>query len=195
MDTREASRRPDPAKDEFLKLFLAHQRPLYALILAMVPHFADADDILQEVSTVLWQKFDAFVPGPDSSFMAWASTIARYEVLRLRRDRATGPAFSDDLAGLIADRAIDVNRDDDRRVVVLQACMGELDDRQRTLMSMRYVDDLRPKQIAARRSESVDAVYKILARTHTTLLHCIRRKLALASSGESAPSAVEGDAR
>ena len=45
---------------EFLRLFLQHQRRVYALILALLPNGPDADDILQETSAVLWQKFGEF---------------------------------------------------------------------------------------------------------------------------------------
>ena len=47
----------------FLQLFLAHERRIYSYILALVPVWADADDLLQQTSVVLWQKLDQFEPG------------------------------------------------------------------------------------------------------------------------------------
>ena len=48
----------------FLRLFLQNQRRLYAYILTLLPNRADADDVLQETSLVMWDKFDADGP-PD----------------------------------------------------------------------------------------------------------------------------------
>jgi len=183
MNTTQTSRPPDPDRDTFLKLFLAHQRSLYAVILAMVPNFTDADDIVQEVSLVLWRKFDTFEPG--TSFMAWAAKIARFEVLRLRRQRATGHQFNDALVNLIADRAERLTQHEDRRLTLLRSCLDELSERERQLLSLRYGEDLRPRQIAEHRKESLAAIYKILARTHRALLQCIRRKTALAAEEAS----------
>src|SRR5262249_38382853 len=49
----------------FLRLFLQHERRLYAYILTLLPNRADADDVLQEVSLVMWEEFQA-KPPPDS---------------------------------------------------------------------------------------------------------------------------------
>jgi RNA polymerase sigma-70 factor (ECF subfamily) len=46
---------------------------------------ADADDVMQEISVVLWEKFDSFRDGAD--FKAWAFGVARFEVLAWLRDR------------------------------------------------------------------------------------------------------------
>src|SRR5262249_54956902 len=48
----------------FLPLFLQNQRRLYAYILTLLPNRADADDVLQEASLVMWDKFDERAP-PD----------------------------------------------------------------------------------------------------------------------------------
>lgn len=49
----------------------------------MDPHAAD--DALQEVAVVAWQKRDTFQPG--TNFTAWLCQIARHIGLRMRRDR------------------------------------------------------------------------------------------------------------
>ena len=52
-----------PAKGKvFLRLFLQNERRLYAYVLALLPNRADADDVLQEASLVMWDKFDAERP-------------------------------------------------------------------------------------------------------------------------------------
>src|SRR5207249_11545384 len=57
----------------FLPLFLQNQRRLYAYILTLLPNRADADDVLQEASLVMWDKFDE--RAPPSDFTAWGCRI------------------------------------------------------------------------------------------------------------------------
>src|SRR3954453_21349697 len=63
----------------FLRMFLQNERRLYAYILTLLPHRADADDALQETSLVMWDKFDEAAPPDD--FAAWGCRIAYFKVL------------------------------------------------------------------------------------------------------------------
>ena len=72
----------DPSRDtsagdnteQFMRLLAAHERQLTAFVLALIPHWADADEIVQETKIRLWQQFDQY--RPDESFGAWACAIA-----------------------------------------------------------------------------------------------------------------------
>src|SRR3954453_5533910 len=71
---------PGPAKSRlFLRLFLQNERRLYAYILTLLPRRADAEDVLQETSLVMWDKFDEQAPPTD--FAAWGCRIAYFKVL------------------------------------------------------------------------------------------------------------------
>ena len=52
---------------------------LYAYVLTLLPNRADADDVLQETSLVMWDKFDPADPPAD--FLAWARRVAYHKVL------------------------------------------------------------------------------------------------------------------
>src|SRR6187399_3394471 len=69
----------------FLRSFTAHEPAIRAHVRRLVPTRADADDVMQEISVVLWEKFDEFRNGAD--FKAWAFGVARFEVLAWLRDR------------------------------------------------------------------------------------------------------------
>src|SRR5262249_14655413 len=57
---------PSAAKGKlFLRLFLENERRLYAYILTLLANRADADDVLQEASLVMWDKFDERQPPAD----------------------------------------------------------------------------------------------------------------------------------
>ena len=59
---------PDRA-EEFVFLLARHERLLGAYVMTMVPHPADADDILQEAKVVMWRNFAKFERG--TNFIGW----------------------------------------------------------------------------------------------------------------------------
>ena len=79
-----------PSRSErFAELFHQHGRAIYSCVRALVPHAQDADDVFQETCTVLWEKFDQY--RPNINFLAWASRIAHYKILKLRERRYRSP--------------------------------------------------------------------------------------------------------
>ncbi|MBI9017508.1 MAG: RNA polymerase subunit sigma-70, partial [Phycisphaerae bacterium] len=57
-----------------MRLFLDHQKKIYSFILMMSPNWCDADELMQETSAVMWQRFDTFEVG--TNFVAWGIKIA-----------------------------------------------------------------------------------------------------------------------
>ena len=62
--------------DEFVRLFSLYAKSVYSYIHVLVPTHADAEDLFQETSRTMWQKFGQYGPGPDEGFRAWALRIA-----------------------------------------------------------------------------------------------------------------------
>ena len=79
MPDHSATADPTPRYEEFVRLFVAHEGRLRAFIRALLPTWADVDEVMQETSLVAWRKFARFERG--TNFMAWAATIARFEAL------------------------------------------------------------------------------------------------------------------
>jgi RNA polymerase sigma-70 factor (ECF subfamily) len=50
---------------EFVQLFAQSSRRIYAYIRTLVPNQADAEDVFQETSKVLWEKFADYEIGTD----------------------------------------------------------------------------------------------------------------------------------
>lgn len=90
--------------EQFMALLTNHQQRLTAFVRSLVPHLADADEVVQEVNLYLWRNAEEFVPGTD--FTAWTLRVAHFEVLtyrkRLARDRAR---LSDVVIGHLVDQA------------------------------------------------------------------------------------------
>ena len=87
--------------EQFLRLLIANQDKIYAFILTLVHNSTDAEDILQDATTVMWRKYDTFTPG--TSFIAWGITIARMHVLKFfEKNRNCRLSFSSDLEQQLA---------------------------------------------------------------------------------------------
>src|SRR5438552_748781 len=90
----------------FLRLFLQNERRLYAYILTLLPHRADADDVLQEASLVMWDKFDE--QHPPNDFTAWGCRIAYFKVLDFyKKSQRSRVRFSQTMLERIAETAVE----------------------------------------------------------------------------------------
>jgi RNA polymerase sigma-70 factor (ECF subfamily) len=168
-------------KDNFFKLYLQSQRRLYAYILMLVPNSSDADDILQQTSSIMWQKFDTY--DPDASFGAWAVSIAKYVIFdHHKKKRRSHVIFKGQMLEIIAEKAKASTVDTDERLTLLKACLEKLNSHDRKLMKIRYEQGLKIKDIAERMGRPVQGFYKTMNRIHNLLINCIRRKM-LAEEG------------
>jgi RNA polymerase sigma-70 factor, ECF subfamily len=167
----------EPSKtDEFLALYAAGQRRIYAYIRAQVLSSADADDVLQDATTVLWRKFEQYQPGSD--FVRWACRVARLEVLAYHRHRRRlRTIFSDEVVDAVAETVLELSETAAARAEALDDCVELLPPRDRTLLNMKYQSAQSVKQIASAIGRTESAVYKALQRIHEELFDCVEGKL------------------
>jgi RNA polymerase sigma-70 factor (ECF subfamily) len=175
-----AGQEQPPAKGRlFLRLFLQNQRRLYAFILTLLPHRADADDVLQDVSVVLWDKFDP--ANPPNDFAAWGCRIAYFKVLDFyKRSQRGRVQFSQAMVERVAETALEQagTLQLDERREALDQCIEKLDHRDRDLLTRRFAEGATIQGVAEQVGRSVDAVYKALAKIRQSLLDCVTRTLA-----------------
>jgi RNA polymerase sigma-70 factor, ECF subfamily len=169
---------PDKSK-LFLRLFLQNERRLYAYVLTLLPNRADADDVLQDASLVMWDKFN---PGqPPDDFTAWGCRIAYFKVLDFyKKGHRARVRFSQAMLDRVAETAVEqagVLQLDARREALVK-CIEKLADRDRDLLSRRLAPGATTRSTSEQLGRSVDAVYKALARVRQMLLECVQRTLA-----------------
>jgi RNA polymerase sigma-70 factor (ECF subfamily) len=171
---------PPPEKGKlFLRLFLQNERRLYAYILTLLPNRADADDVFQEASMVMWDKFnDAQPPG---DFAAWGCRIAYFKVLdfckkRQRSHLRFSQALMEQLAETAVEQAEALQLDERREA--LADCIAKLSPRDRDLLSRRFAEGATVQSVAGQVGRSADALYKALARIRLALFDCVTRTLA-----------------
>jgi len=166
---------PHFSEKEFMALWTANARSIFAYILTLEPQWTNAEDILQETSVTLWEKRNEFLP--NSNFRAWACKIAHFKVLEsVRHTRAVTLAdetILDTLAATIENRA-EIH---EARFEALSHCIDKLTQRDRKLLDMRYSKEGAVKSMAERMGLNVVALYRSLRRIHENLFDCIRRTL------------------
>lgn len=167
----------DDRHRRFLRAFTTNEPAVRAFVRRLVPTRADADDILQEVSIVLWEKFDEF--RPDADFRAWACGIARYKVLAWLRDKGRDRLVLDsDVVELIAKESLQAESELEQQRVALESCFEKIPPDQRELLAHAYRRDVKIQDVAASSGRSVGGFYQWLHRMRKLLLECIGRELA-----------------
>jgi RNA polymerase sigma-70 factor (ECF subfamily) len=160
----------------FMRHFLPSEGRIRALVFALVPRRADADDVFQESCAVLCQKFDEFQEG--TNFAAWSLRIARFQVLAYytarRRNRAR---LGDDVLESVADRMAARSSSPGDYEGALDGCLLKLPEPDRRLIDLRYRHELGVDELARNAGTTVFAVYKALDRVQSRLLDCVKRRL------------------
>ncbi len=170
--------KPDPKNnyEQFVALFTANEQALRSFVRSLVPSWHDADEIMQEVALVAWQKFDQFEVG--TSFLKWTCVIARFKVLGYRRKFARERlAFKETLIQVMADEA---TRDSERRKLeyeALEGCLRKLPEKQRRWVTLAYTPGMSSKELAAELGLKPEAFYMRLNRIRRMLLDCINKTL------------------
>lgn len=162
--------------EQFLQLFASHRDRLFAYIYSMLPHHADAEDVFQRCSVLLWRKFDQFEP--DGSFLAWGCGVAFYEVRNfLRSANRNRLQFDIDLVSQLAEQRLAKVRDTSPKMEALSGCMQSLKVSDRELIHHAYHDDTGLKEYANSSGRAIQTLYNRLSILRRQLLACVQQKL------------------
>src|SRR3954471_24711373 len=151
------------SRKRLMALITRHQRQIFAYIYTLVPDRHDAEDLLQEASLVIWEKFNEFTPGTD--FVAWACQIAWWRIRYSRQKFARSKVvFDDDILEAVAKTPASLQEELDERHEALGTCLQKLTPRDRELILTRYEAGNGVAEAARRTGRSMDAAYKALNR-------------------------------
>lgn len=163
--------------NEFLKEFVAARGELLAFSLALVQSRADAENVFQEASLTLWEKFGEFESG--TNFRAWARRVIYNKVLnersRRRREISCEPEVFAALC-VAFDRRPPTEGEEQLRDA-LAACVERLPPGQRQLVSDHYYEGKTYVQIAAATGRNEQGLRVALHRVRRALADCVTRRL------------------
>ena len=167
---------PTGKNEQFVMNWTRCEPRVFAYIYTLVPNWANAQDILQETSIVLWQKLDEFIPGTD--FVRWACRVAYFEVQKHRhRQQAHTMLLSDSFVDLVATRMSDSSEELQSVMAALGPCVEKLKLSERQLIRNHYVLGASVKATAAKLGHSPETAYKSLQRVRRKLFDCVRRAI------------------
>lgn len=163
--------------EEFFKLLMKSQKVIYAYILSMVHHCADADDIMQETLALMWERYGEFTPG--TNFGAWGVKIARNKVLNFyqKKKSHSSEKFDEFLLNQIEDHYHRKAGEMNHRLVALQDCIRKLNVRDRKLISILYGEGMKITELALHLNRPLQGLYKVVARIHSTLRNCVNKTI------------------
>jgi RNA polymerase sigma-70 factor (ECF subfamily) len=165
------------SRKRLMALMTRHQRQIFAYIYALVPNRYDAEDLLQETSVVICEKFHEFEDGTD--FVAWACQIAYWRVRYSRQKYARSKVvFNQEIVDAVAQTASTMIEELDDRHIALATCLQKLPARDRDLLLVRYEPGSGVEEAARRSGRTLQTAYKALARLRKLLLDCVSTKLA-----------------
>src|SRR4029077_9388333 len=110
------------ARKRLMVLMTRHQRQIFSYIYVLVPNRSDAEDLLQETSLLICEKFHEFRAVTDC--VAWACQIAywriRYSRQRFARSKVV---FDQEIVDVVAQTAGNMTEELDERHEALGKCL------------------------------------------------------------------------
>ena len=155
--------------------FLANRDGIFAFILVMMRDRERAEEIFQEVSLVLWEKFETFQKG--TSFGAWARQIAVYKIQNERRRLARAPMlFEPETLQQVTEAFDEVEEmgTDEEWKKALHHCLDKLSPTARKLMDLRYFQKLRHDEMAKQLGRTLAGVNSALCKVRVSLEGCMK---------------------
>jgi RNA polymerase sigma-70 factor (ECF subfamily) len=167
---------PDLKQQQFLRLFMASEPAVRAFVRSLLPTLNDANDVMQEVAVVLWEKFVEYETSED--FKRWAFGVAKFKVLSWQRDRMRDRhVFGLDTTELLAAESERHATRLEAQRAALQECLHKLPTEQRELVHSAYAPGARIDSLARHLGSTAMALYKKLHRIRLLLTECTQRKL------------------
>lgn len=164
----------DDKHEDFLRLYTESLGSLRRFVLAYVPDYHAAQDILQEAALTLWDKFDMYER--ERPFLPWAFGVVRNEILRHRRAVAQNRVIlTGDLPEKFEEKLASISEELDERRAFLDRCVDRLPDRSRKALEMYYRSSMSTDVIATFIGSTANAVRILLTRARRAIAECLEK--------------------
>jgi RNA polymerase sigma-70 factor (ECF subfamily) len=163
-------------EEEFIRLLALSYRSIYAYAQTLVPNLADAEDCVQEVSLLMWRKFDEF--GREGSFSRWArGFVRRVAKNHNRKKRPHYLALDDDLIDQLGAMQGGIHEILELRRAQLAECLTKLPAADWRLINDYYQHGESAEELSRRTGRTPAAIYQALRRARLALFRCVSQNL------------------
>jgi len=164
------------SSEDFAARYSACHLNLLRYVLTLLPDRSQAEDVVQEVARLPWQKRHDYDPA--KPFWPWARAFARFEVLlAIRRQNVRGKYFSEQLIEQLAEERVANEEQLSAQREALAGCLQKLDEPSRELLMLRYGREISVQELAQQQGKSANALYLSLHRLRQMLSDCVNRTL------------------
>jgi RNA polymerase sigma-70 factor (ECF subfamily) len=162
---------------DFARLVVGVQRPLFAYVLSLFPEPLEAEEILQNTNLKLMAEHERLDDVRD--FDGWARRLAYFEYLAhcKRKSRGRLDLVHEDLLMKLADASFERASEMTDKLSALEQCERKLVRADRELLSARYREGRAVAEIAERTRRTPAAIRQVLCRIRRALLDCMRVRL------------------
>ena len=165
-------------REAFVRLYTKEYLKIHSFIFSLIPNHADAEDVLQASASYMWENFDDF--DINSNFLAWAITMAKFQVLAFRKKQARSRViFYDQALELIAEENQKQSDSIELKNDALRVCLSKLPSKERYLLNMRFRQGQKLGDIAETLNLSLTATYKRFSRIKGMLLKCVQSTISI----------------
>lgn len=166
-------------RDQFLAEYLKYQSSIFRFIMSLVPQADEADELLQQVSMTLWQRWDSFDP-ERGTFLQWAIGVTRNHVrnhIRRQMVRNKHVVFDDALVEELAETREAHSDRFDQRQDALANCLERLSAGNIAIVQAFYGRTTTVASVAKSLGMSVRSLNRIVDRIRRALMDCVTRRL------------------
>ncbi len=164
------------SKAEFEDLYHSVESHLGGFVMNAVRSRDHRDEIVQEVATVLWAKFNEYDRA--RPFIAWAIGMARLQIMKHREKmgkRSRHEILSDGLLHTIESEYIETYKEEDPRLQRMRDCLKHMKTNSKQLFTLYYGKSMKLQDIASELGKSLSAIKVALLRGRHQLKACIEK--------------------
>jgi RNA polymerase sigma-70 factor (ECF subfamily) len=157
----------------FAALYQRTAPQLFGIALRILRQREEAEDVLQEAFTAVWDRAASFDPARGSA-MTWLVTVLRHRAIDRRRRRAhleDRLGSDEDLLALSAAATDEADRG--AGLAALQKCLGELEAQPRRAVLLAYAYGYTHEELAKRLATPIGTVKSWVRRSLERLKRCL----------------------
>ncbi|MEH3023966.1 MAG: sigma-70 family RNA polymerase sigma factor [Pseudomonas oryzihabitans] len=155
----------------FETLYRVTSSRLFGVCLQYVDNRAEAEEVLQEVYTVIWLKAGTF-DARRSSALTWMATIARHKAIDRRRAQHRHESL-DSLSEWPAPQSVVEDFEADRQRRQIDHCLNTLGKDQQTYIRVAFFEGYSYAELAARHSIALGTMKSWIRRGLLQLRACL----------------------
>lgn len=170
-------RTTDKTPGELALMWMKAHPVVAAYIGSAIHDYHDAEDLIQAVALSVTNHYADH--DPEKSFNAWAMGIARNKVREYYRNRKTRQqVFSMETLDMIAREHESASTCFEPMRYALRFCLRKLEGKGRRILEMRYLQQMKPADVADQIGTTRNAVFITLHRVRAALRKCIEKRMA-----------------